>query len=179
MALNNPLEDQLELVKKALMECQKHFHSEGAYPRTVALADEALKAIDHVSLRVSDMQAQLNRGVGGFAHESHVWLVYRPAAPYEESDTPYFVCLTEQEARACADKMIRFLGRLSKRFPSADYPGNMTTQEWKAYCNRLWSIFNKAKWPFGIDLRSYLYEDVPSYIVQVKPLRLIELRRHL
>lgn len=109
---------------------------------------------------------------------TQVWLVYRPVHDYEESETPYFVCLTEQEAKACADKMNSFLDRLAKRLPSTDNSGEWT-EEWQARWDRRQAILDKARWPFGIDLSGDIYQAGRTNTVEVKPLKVIDMRRYL
>lgn len=95
----------------------------------------------------------------------HVWLVYRPAHGYEESIENYFACATKAAAQAAADRMNAFLERLAKRLPDIDDGDADWTEEWQARYDRREAMLNKARWPFGVDLRNDL--DLGAHVVQV------------
>lgn len=85
------------------------------------------------------------------------FLVYRPVMDYEESLNPYFICATRQEAEAAAKKMCDYAQRLAKRMPEyteeeeeKDTDGSV----WVEKDTQRRVLFEKAKWPFGMNLRS-------------------------
>ena len=88
-----------------------------------------------------------------------VWLVYRPAIGYEESERPYFVCLTKALAVECAKRMIGYAQILQNRLPELPETPSLELPEdhpeWVAFDN-VWTRFEKirdrARWPYGIDL---------------------------
>ncbi len=103
-----------------------------------------------------------------------VWLVYRPAHGYEESITPYFVCATEDEARACAEKMNAFLLRVAKRLPVVDF--ELEDEVWVAANRKREALLAKIRWPFGISLEYDLSDAESLTIVQVMELEFRGLR---
>lgn len=105
-----------------------------------------------------------------------VWLVYRPAHGYEESEQPYFCCLSEAIAKACAKRMNDYANSLHNRLPylpnvpSCDLPDNHVEQ---IAFERIWSKFesirDKARWPYGINLFN---DRETGEIIHVKPLQI-------
>ncbi len=92
------------------------------------------------------------------------FLVHRPIMDYEESITPYFVCLTREAADAAVNCIGEFMAGLLKRLPrypeeqtdapdweeaAGDLPGGASDAWFKAD-RRKNAILSKARWPLGL-----------------------------
>ncbi len=96
-----------------------------------------------------------------------VWAVFRPAHGYEESETVFFVCLTENQASHCAARMNGYLQRLSDRLPRV--PDDVDAPGFDEAYDKHEQILARARWPFGIDLRWDL-DIAHANVVQVQRL---------
>lgn len=80
-------------------------------------------------------------------------LIYRPVMDYEESETAYFVCSSNEVANECVRVMRAFMERLLKRLPK--YPDDDESDvEWENTDTKRRAILAKTRWPFGVDLSS-------------------------
>lgn len=121
------------------------------------------------------------------------YLIYRPVLDYEESEIPYLISLTREDAEAIRQQMLDHANELLTQMP----PGS-TDDEYEAerdglkffsdpeerndydceICDARRKILKEAKWPFGIDL-SYdmdVYSNtmkVLSGIVEIRELPLV------
>ena len=88
------------------------------------------------------------------------FLIYRPVIDYEESETAYFICDDEETAKAVVECIVTFAKRLAARLPQ--HPEDDVTDEgfelWQAVEDKRQAIIARARWPFGLDLKS----DIPS-----------------
>ena len=88
------------------------------------------------------------------------FLIYRPVTDYEESETAYFICNDEETTKAVVERIVTFANRLAARLPL--HPEDDGTDEgfelWQAVEDKRRAIIDRARWPFGLDLKS----DIPS-----------------
>lgn len=97
------------------------------------------------------------------------WLVYRPVMDYEESETPYCICLTEGLAEETRKELVRFAESILPMLPrypttcrnhAADQvlPFAKTEEKrekaWFRASNKRHDILKRVAWPLGIDLHS-------------------------
>ena len=87
------------------------------------------------------------------------FLIYRPVMDYEESETPYFICLTKQDAEKAESEMIAFAKALMLGLESLyDEDCNLVDDdEYDKRSDRNHAKLKSVQWPFGIDLS----EDFP------------------
>lgn len=86
------------------------------------------------------------------------YLIYRPVMDYEESETPYLICLTKERAEEVRIEMVAFAERLLTRFKSLyDTEGDrLENTLWDEAQSKNTVLIEKAKWPHNIDLSSDL-----------------------
>lgn len=100
------------------------------------------------------------------------WLVYLPSDGPESSEQPYFVCPQEQIAMACALKMNEFAQRLRKRIERLNvFEVEISDEEHSVRWQKQESMLEKARWPYGVDLR-YEFRNGPA--IAVKPIKIVE-----
>jgi hypothetical protein len=109
------------------------------------------------------------------------FLIYRPVLDYEESETPYLICISRERAEEVRKEILDHAQELITLMP----PGS-TDDEYEAErdglkffsdsqardaydcetCDKRRNILKEAKWPYGIDLGYDM--DVYSSVVELE-----------
>lgn len=100
------------------------------------------------------------------------YLIYRPVMDYEESETSYAVCKTENLANAMKDQMLQELDALTKALPIRGE--DLEDKEWMSRNDARLEMIKNHKWAFGISLESDVPwsngEDADMGCVKVSPI---------
>ena len=100
-----------------------------------------------------------------------MWLVYRPSDDYEHNSENYFICTTEAVAKTAIAKMICFAVALKNRLPDIGEQEALSAA-WQAKYDKRERMLDKARWPYGINLKYDVYRS--QVLVYCKPLPLRE-----
>jgi hypothetical protein len=84
------------------------------------------------------------------------FLIYRPE-DYDKTAEHYLVCNTLKDAQTAIKIIIEFCEKLKQEMPTV--PPNYYSLDWSIAIETRRKMLEKAKWPFGVNLRNEVDTD--------------------